>query len=132
MKSPRILIIDDMPLNSELIKAALALRGLTGHSVASVQAAEAFIEAGAPDIVITDVNLPGTSGLTLARRLKADVTLRSIVVIAVSANPGSESEALAAGCDAFLTKPIRVRTFAETIQKIAAEASRPATRDDRL
>src|SRR5687768_12665695 len=72
-----------------------------------------------PRLILMDLQLPGTDGLELTRRLKADPATRGILVIAVTAYAmkGDQDRALAAGCDDYITKPIDTRTLPETIAR---------------
>jgi CheY-like chemotaxis protein len=64
-----------------------------------------------PDLILMDITMPGMDGLTLTRRLKTDPRLKAIPIVAVSslAMKGDDQKALAAGCDAYITKPIDTR-----------------------
>ena len=64
-----------------------------------------------PDLILMDITMPGMDGLTLTRQLKADPRFKAIPVVAVSslAMKGDDEKALAAGCDAYITKPIDTR-----------------------
>jgi two-component system, cell cycle response regulator len=88
--------------------------GAAGHQVSDAEAAEqAFhsIKLQKPDVILLDLVLPGMDGLTLVRKLKADPETRSIPVVAVTAylDRFGEKDALAAGCEAYLIKPLDTR-----------------------
>jgi two-component system, cell cycle response regulator DivK len=70
-----------------------------------------------PEAVLTDVQMPGMSGLELTRLIRSDPRTAELSVLAISANamPENIDEAYRAGCDAYITKPIDTRTFAEEI-----------------
>jgi CheY-like chemotaxis protein len=123
VSKPRILVVDDVPANLLLMSAVLRASGLDSDTASSAETAETMIRSSRPEVILVDVDLPGTDGLTLTRRLKADPATKSIVVIAVSADEDHETRALQSGCAAFLSKPIDVRTFAATMLAIAAKAS---------
>ena len=85
-----------------------------GCRVASAQSADAgmaAIRSGTPDLVLVDGMLPGTDGLELVRRIRADAGARAVPVLVLSARPGEEArlEALEAGADDFLAKPFSGR-----------------------
>jgi CheY-like chemotaxis protein len=75
-------------------------------------------------VILLDLELPHIDGLTLARRLKSDAETMDIVIVAVTAFPErySREQALGAGCDAFIVKPINTRKLtsqvAEVVQKL--------------
>jgi len=73
--------------------------------------------AGRYDLVIMDVRLPGLDGLSATRMLKSDPRTAAIPVVALTAHAmkGDEQRALAAGCAAYITKPIEVAQFVQRI-----------------
>ena len=103
----RLLLVDDDARHLELVGAMLEP---TGYETASARSAEEALNAIAhdgTDLVITDVSLPGMSGLDLVRRMKDDVKLRRIPILVLSghAMPEDEQVARMAGCDGYLAKP---------------------------
>lgn len=117
----KILVIEDDPTDRKLFSVVL---GTGGHCVLEQASAEATLEtakAGRPELILLDLNLPGIDGLALARRLKADPDTRAIPIVAVTAAPErySREAALAAGCDAFILKPIDTRKLPEAVAALA-------------
>lgn len=117
-----ILIIDDNPVNLKL--AALVLQS-SGQMVIQAEDAEqalALLETRMPDLVLTDVALPGMDGLELTRRLKADARYRHLPVVALTASAMKRDEmrALEAGCDAYIAKPIDTRNLAAQLTVVLA------------
>lgn len=78
-----------------------------------------------PRLILLDLQLPGIDGLALTRRLKSDPARRNILVIALTARamPGDEERAREAGCDGYLTKPVDIKTLADTITGFLARPS---------
>jgi CheY-like chemotaxis protein len=118
-----ILIIEDHPAELKLAHHVLSA---AGHHVTDAEAAEhAFvrIKEDNPDLILLDMNLPGMDGLTLARKLKADPETRHVHIVAVSSYPERypRAEVLAAGCDAFLAKPLSTRTLPEQLKQAIAQ-----------
>ena len=74
-----------------------------------------------PDLIIMDIQLPEISGLDITRQLKADPDLKAIPVVAVTAFAmrGDEQRIRAEGCEAYLSKPISVQSFLDTVRKYA-------------
>jgi CheY-like chemotaxis protein len=122
----KILVIEDNPLNLELVRDILAAAGY--EVLEAVDAATgleiAFLEL--PDLILMDLQLPGMDGLEATRRLRVDARTAEIPIIAVTAHAmrGDDDKALAAGCTGFITKPIEVRKFAAAVaQFVRAGAS---------
>lgn len=100
----------------------------SGNRVMALGSAESVmsvIRAERPDLILLDLKLPGMNGLELARMLKADADIRQIPIVAVTAAPEDYSRlaALEAGCDAYFTKPLNTRHFAEQVA-VAADPDR--------
>ncbi len=74
-----------------------------------------------PDLILMDIQLPGISGLEATKRLKADETLKSIPVIAITAfaMAGDEEKIREGGCDAYIVKPISLPDFLQTVERFA-------------
>ena len=113
MAGERILIVDDNPTNLKLARILLGGEGYDVRTAESAVEALGAIREFCPRLILMDVQLPGTDGLTLTRRLKADPATRDIVVVALTACAmlGDEEKALAAGCAGYLTKPVDTRTL---------------------
>lgn len=117
----KVLVVDDEAALREVLTLRLQGWGYEVEAAADVGEAEARIEVGRPDVVVTDVVLPGITGLDLLRRLKrADADLP---VILVTAHGGVDSavEAMKAGAQDFLTKPIDYTTLHALLESTAAE-----------
>ena len=110
---PSVLIVDDNEANVVLLEYLLTLVGYEVRCSADAELALESIAQSKPELVLTDIQLPGASGLELTRRLKSDAATADIRVIAISAfaMAADEQQAMAAGCDGFLAKPINTRTF---------------------
>ncbi len=114
-----VLIVEDNPLNLKLMRDILEASGIRtlqtddGHKVLDMARAEK------PDLILMDVQLPEISGLDITRALKEDEDLRTIPVIGITALAlrGDEEKVLDAGCDAYIPKPISVKTFLEEIKR---------------
>jgi CheY-like chemotaxis protein len=111
MMQKRILIVDDNPTNLKLVTYLVRANGYDVDTAADAEQAVAAIRANRPALILMDLQLPGVDGLELTRRLKADPATHDIKIIAVTAYAmkGDQEKALAAGCDAYVTKPIDTR-----------------------
>ena len=107
-KSPRILVVDDNPDIMVLMRELLASRGYDVMGVADASQAEAEIRRQAPDLVISDVIMPGKSGYELCRQLKEDPATRLIPFVLITGLSDREDRVrgIQAGADDFLNKPI--------------------------
>jgi two-component system, cell cycle response regulator DivK len=116
---PRVLVVDDNPLNVELAVAVLAADGLQVEVALDATEAALRMAEFKPDIVLMDIQLPGVDGLTLTRQIKADPATRHVVVLAFTAYAmkGDEARMLGAGCDGYLSKPIDVSSFAAQVRR---------------
>jgi signal transduction histidine kinase/CheY-like chemotaxis protein len=122
----RILLIEDNPSNRELTMLVLNGNGFHVDVAEDGQEGLQKVRANLYDLVLMDVRLPGTDGLTLTRMLKSDPKTASIPVVALSAHAmkGDEQEALAAGCAGYITKPIEVSKFVRQISSYLEAGSK--------
>jgi CheY-like chemotaxis protein len=125
MPSKSVLIIDDHPVNLELVKVLLVLEGYDVHTAGDAEAALLLLPGLRPDLILMDVQLPGMDGLELARRIKADPLYKNARIVALTAYAmkGDEEKALSAGCDGYLTKPIDTRTLPKMLASLLGDAS---------
>ena len=120
----KILVIEDTPSDLKLAQIVLSS---AGHDVRGAEAAEQALQAvkqNKPQIILLDLRLPGIDGLGFARTLKADPETRDIHIVAVTSFPErfSKAEVLAAGCDAYLTKPINTRRLPGQLEEVITGA----------
>src|SRR5450759_441890 len=118
----KILVIEDHAVD---IKLANLVLSTAGYDVSAVEAAEqafAAIQEDRPQLILLDLDLPGMDGLALVRQLKADPGTRDIHVVAVTCylEQYPKAAALAAGCDAYLLKPINTRELSGELTAVAA------------
>ena len=120
MSGPHVLIVDDNALNLQLLSFLLAAHGYEVRTATNATDAQLALVDALPHIILMDVCMPGTDGLTLVRRLKADPRTRDVPVVAVTASAmkGDAEIARAAGCDDYITKPIDTRAFPARIANL--------------
>jgi CheY-like chemotaxis protein len=113
----RILFIDDDPLTLETLKKSVELFGHQALLAGSGEQALSLAGSQAPDLILTDMNLPDIDGLALVRQLKENPEIASIPVIVLSASPEADAReiSLAAGADDFLEKPVRLNKLQSVI-----------------
>jgi two-component system cell cycle response regulator DivK len=119
-----VLIVEDNELNMKLFNDLLE-----GHGYATLQSrngveAVELARKNKPDLILMDIQLPEVSGLDVTKWIKADEDLRAIPVIAVTAfaMKGDEEKMRQGGCEAYLSKPISVAKFLETVRIYAGPA----------
>lgn len=120
MAGEPILIVDDSPVNLKLARLVLEGEGYVVRTANDAEEALRMLETYSPRLVLMDIQLPGIDGLELTRRLKADPSRSSIIVVALTAYAmkGDEEKALAAGCDGYITKPIDVDGLPRVVARL--------------
>src|SRR5918992_5194937 len=113
MARKKILIVDDDPMSRKLARDVLQANGYDTEEVFNGEEAVTRAAQTRPELIVMDIRLPGIDGLEATRRLKGDAATAGIPIIAVTAHAmsGDEEKALAAGCQVYLTKPLRFREF---------------------
>jgi len=115
--APKILIVEDNQDNRELIVKALRINGY--KLIEAVDGEEAIEKAKSerPDLILMDLFIPKIDGYEVTRRLKGNDEFKNIPVIACTAHAmkGDMEDALAAGCDGYIPKPIDVRKLSNQI-----------------
>ena len=128
----KILIVEDNALNIKLFCDLLAAHGHQPEAVTDSRNALDVAREFSPDLVITDIQLPHVSGLDLIRMLRADDQLADVPIMAVTAyaGRGDEERVRAAGAQAYVSKPISVVKFAETVADLLPRDEKAAEIDD--
>ena len=118
----RILIVEDNALNIKLFCDLLAAHGHQPEAVTDSRNALDAAKQFAPDLVITDIQLPHVSGIELIRMIRKDERLHRVPIMAVTAYSaqGDEERIRAAGAQAYVSKPISVVRFAQTVDELLA------------
>lgn len=114
-----ILVVDDSLLNLEFVEEALQTHGYDVLRATDGLAALDVVRRHRPDLILLDIQIPGMDGRELARHLKSDPATRRIPLVALTAYamPGDKEKILAAGCDAYISKPINVQGFLREVQR---------------
>ena len=116
----KILVVEDNALNIKLFCDLLTAHG---HETAPVTDSRDALDAARsfkPDLVITDIQLPYITGIELMEMLRADDDLKNVPIMAVTAYAaaGDDERIKAAGAQAYVSKPISVMRFAETVDQL--------------
>jgi two-component system cell cycle response regulator DivK len=115
--SKTVLIVEDNELNMKLFNDLVETRGHRIVQTRSGIEAVGLARKHRPDLILMDIQLPEVSGLEVMQWLKDDEELRTIPVVAVTAfaMKGDEEKIRQGGCEAYLSKPISVARFFDTI-----------------
>ena len=122
----KILIVEDNALNIKLFCDLLAAHGHKTDAVTDSRNALDAAKQFEPDLVITDIQLPHVSGLELIRMIRKDEQLAEVPIMAVTAYSarGDEERIRAAGAQAYVSKPISVVRFAQTVDELLEMGSK--------
>ena len=128
----KILIVEDNALNIKLFCDLLSAHGHEPEAVTDSRNALDVARRFSPDLVITDIQLPHISGLELIRMLRADEQLAEVPIMAVTAYAarGDEDRIREAGAQAYVSKPISVVKFAQTVEDLLPPRSDTAEIDE--
>jgi DNA-binding response OmpR family regulator len=125
----RVLIVEDVPEMSELVRTYLQLEGLEAVEASSAEAAEGLIGKGGFDLVVLDLNLPGMDGFEFLQRLRKT---SAVPVMIVSARDEDEDvvSALGIGADEYITKPFSPRGLAARARALIRRYKGYSRQDD--
>ena len=130
-RSPRIggaaktvLIVEDNELNMRLFNDLLDAHGYRTLQARSGTEALQLAREHRPNLILMDIQLPEVSGLEVTKWIKEDDALRSIPVVAVTAFAmrGDEERIRQGGCEAYISKPISIGTFVDTVRRFIGDA----------
>jgi len=118
-KTKTVLIVEDNELNMKLFHDLLDAHGYKTIQTRDGLEALDLARKHRPDLILMDIQLPEVSGLEVTKWLKEDDSLKSIPVIAVTAfaMKGDEEKIREGGCEAYISKPISVVNFLETVRR---------------
>lgn len=119
-----VMIVEDNELNMKLFNDLLEAKGYSTIQTRNGMEALDLAREHKPDLILMDIQLPEVSGLEVTKWLKEDDDLHQIPVVAVTAfaMKGDEERIRQGGCEAYISKPISVAKFLETIKTYAGEA----------
>jgi CheY-like chemotaxis protein len=125
--SYRILVIEDNPINMELVTDLLEAAGFHVFPAATGEQGLRAAEVFAPDLILMDLSLPGLDGLATTRALRQNPATSQLPIVALTAHAmkGDEAITLSAGCNGYLTKPIDTRTFVSHVSAYLTGTKEP-------
>jgi two-component system, cell cycle response regulator DivK len=114
-----ILVVEDQEDNRQILRDLLTNAGYQMIEAVNGEEALAEVAKHRPDLILMDIQLPIMDGYEATRRIRINPDLKSVPIIAVTsyALAGDESKALAAGCDAYVTKPFSPRQLLAKIRE---------------
>jgi two-component system cell cycle response regulator DivK len=118
-KTKTVLIVEDNELNMKLFHDLLDAHGYNILQTKDGMEALDIAREHRPDLILMDIQLPEVSGLEVTKWLKEDDSLKSIPVVAVTAfaMKGDEEVIRQGGCEAYISKPISVTSFLDTVRR---------------
>ena len=123
--TPNILVVEDEQAIQELVAVNLRHAGFAVQRAASAEEAVAAIRAALPDLLVLDWMLPGQSGVSLAKQLRADERTRELPVIMLTARVHEEDkvQGLEAGADDYVTKPFSPKELVARVRAVLRRRS---------
>ena len=119
-----IMIVEDNEMNMKLFHDLLEAHGYQTVETRNGLEAVELARTHRPDLILMDIQLPEVSGLDVAGWIKEDDDLRTIPIIAVTAfaMKGDEERIRRGGCEAYISKPISIGSFVETVKSYLGDA----------
>jgi len=119
----KVLVVEDNELNLRLFCDLLRAHSYEAEAVRDGREAMDRARAFAPDVIVMDIQMPHVTGLELTVAIRADEDLRGTPIMAVTAyaGKGDEERIRAAGADAYVSKPISLMRFLETVEGLAGQ-----------
>jgi CheY-like chemotaxis protein len=124
-KNKTILVVEDDGDQRELIARILLEAGYMVRSVANGLEASASCLQVRPDMVVSDVHMPGMSGFDVIRTLKSESGLEDIPVIFLTVDEGARAEGTGLGAIEFVTKPVKPASLLMLVGKYLATTKKP-------
>lgn len=116
----RILIVEDSPVNMLLTVAVLERAGHVALKAETAAEGLAIARSQRPDLILMDIQLPDMDGLEATRLVRADPRISGVPIIALTAfaMKGDAETMRDAGCDGYVTKPIRYQEFLQEVESV--------------
>jgi two-component system cell cycle response regulator DivK len=119
-----VLIVEDNEKHMILVRDVLQFKGYQTLEAATATEGLRLAREALPDLVLMDIQLPDFDGITALACLRDDPQTQNMLVFAVSASvmPDDQQRVLDSGFDAFITKPINVKSFIETVERFISKS----------
>ena len=130
---PHIVIVEDEPSTSWALAEGLADDGFTIDTFRSAEDAWRWLKTGRSDLVISDLRLPGMSGLDLARKLKRGRHAQPVIIVTAYGTPQAMAEMRRVGVTECFSKPFPLETLRRSVRRALRDggARRPGEGDER-
>ena len=117
----KVLIVEDNDKNMKLARDVLQNKGYQTLEAVTGEEGVQLAKQHVPDLVLMDIQLPGINGIEAFKQIRADANTAKVPVVALTASvtPTDRSAITAAGFDAFISKPINLKEFLETVKRLA-------------
>jgi len=122
-----VLIVEDNEKNLKLVRDVLKLKGYRVLEAMNATSGLALARNERPDLILMDIQLPDIDGITALKTIRKDERIARTPVVAVSASamPDEQQKIVASGFDAYITKPIDMKRFLETVERFAGKPKGP-------
>jgi len=122
MDAVKVLLVEDTEDNRQMMRRLLEMSGYQVVEAINGEEAVRLASEAKPGIILMDLSLPLIDGLTATRRIRCLPDLRKVPIVAVSAHDTADfhSEALAAGCNAYITKPIDYPELEDIVNRLVS------------
>jgi two-component system cell cycle response regulator DivK len=120
MLNEPVLIIDDNPLNLKLMKRLLEADQYQPLTAKNAEETMLLLERFRPRLILVDFQMPGVDGVELTKQLRTDPQNKEVIIVMVTSydQKGEEEKARAAGCDAYIMKPIDTQALSGLIAEL--------------
>ena len=117
-----VLIVEDNEMNMKLVRDVLQFKGYETLEATCGREGVRMCVEHLPDLVLMDIQLPDIDGLTAFKEIRANPRTQNIPVLVVTASvmPHDQQRIAASGFDAFISKPINVKNFVQTVGRFVA------------
>ena len=122
----KVLIVEDNDKNMKLARDVLQNKGYQTLEAVTGEEGVQLAKQHVPDLVLMDIQLPGINGIEAFKQIRADANTAKVPVVALTASvtPTDRSAITAAGFDAFISKPINLKEFLDTVKRLADGAKK--------
>ena len=119
----KILIAEDNPVNRELLRELLEMRGHTVAEACDGEEALGMMEQSQPDLVLLDIGMPLLDGFAVIRKIRENPRFASMPVVAVTAYAmqGDREKILSSKFDGYLSKPVDARSLVQELDRVLSQ-----------